>query len=217
MGFLNAIAPAIGGIISGGLGFLGQGSANQANKDIAAGTNAMNMAIAQKQMAFQEKMSSSAWQRGIEDMKKAGVNPMLAVSQGAASSPSGAAVGAVTGAPMKNKAEGATQAFNSAMDAMTRVAQLDQIRAQTDKVVSDIDFNSIQKAKALTETAILETNAKAAALRLPGLQTESDIDKTLFGKALRYVDRANPVVSTAKGVAKAFQKPVYNKHIYYIK
>lgn len=42
------------------------------------------------QQEFQERMSGTAWQRGMEDMKKAGINPMLAFRQGGASSPMGA-------------------------------------------------------------------------------------------------------------------------------
>lgn len=60
------------------------------NAKAVADTNRMQMELADKQMAFQERMSNSAYQRGMEDMRKAGLNPMLAFSQGGASAPSGA-------------------------------------------------------------------------------------------------------------------------------
>ena len=45
-----------------------------------------------KANAFNEKMSSTAYQRAVQDMQKAGINPMIAMSGGAkaASSPSSA-------------------------------------------------------------------------------------------------------------------------------
>lgn len=48
---------------------------------------------------WQERMSSTAYQRAVEDMKKAGLNPILAFANGGASTPGGSA-GTISGASM---------------------------------------------------------------------------------------------------------------------
>lgn len=76
------LAPALGFAGSIGSGLLGMFGASKQNKAARQ--------VAQAQMEFQERMSSTAYQRAMADMKKAGLNPMLAYKMGGASSPAGA-------------------------------------------------------------------------------------------------------------------------------
>ena len=73
-----------------------QGVYNHIENNVAMNYNS---AEAQANRDWQEHMSSTAYQRAVEDMKKAGLNPILAFANGGASTPGGSA-GTISGASM---------------------------------------------------------------------------------------------------------------------
>ncbi|AXL14802.1 DNA pilot protein [Microviridae sp.] len=102
--------PAIAAIAGGALSYLGGKDRNKSAKKQAAA-----------QMAFQERMSNTAVQRRMADLKASGINPILAGNL-AASSPSGAM------AQIENELG---PAVNSAMSSAQIAGQLKNVAAQT--------------------------------------------------------------------------------------
>lgn len=136
------VGTAIGGAIGGAIdGDRARSSANQAadnsnqfNANQAGVTREFNAEQAQlnrdfqsaqtdKVMAYDTAMSNSAYQRATADMKAAGLNPMLAYSQGGASSPTvSAPSGSAASAGATATSVDRIQAVNTAL-AATKQAQ----------------------------------------------------------------------------------------------
>lgn len=131
---VKSYGPAVGALASSGLNYLGQQQTNAANAQQAA-----NM------MSFQEMMSNTAYQRNVAGMEAAGLNPMLAYSQGGASTPGGAQ--AVMGNRLGSAVSGAQQGAQA-------VAQLGNLVATNDNIDAD---TKVKEAQALLTAAQVNT------------------------------------------------------------
>lgn len=156
---------ALGALGGAAVSYLGANSANAANARLA-----------RDQMAFQERMSNTSYQRAVADMKKAGINPMAAFSQGGASSPPGSTASNVN--PLMDASNSAKSAF---LD--SRVAQ------------STIDLNRAAAAREISSARLNDENAAVARLAaahsaagLPKSLNQASVHNSWYGKLLSYLN-----------------------------
>lgn len=122
-------------------GLVGQYMTNEKNEDLFYAGNNFSANQAAMNRDFQERMSNTAYQRAVKDMIAAGLNPMLAYSQGGASQPSGSSASSISAPKMENVGA----AFSAAQ---VQAAQSKNLQADTAKKEAETELT---KAQTVTE------------------------------------------------------------------
>lgn len=179
MGMFDSFAGSALGAISG---FLGGQSANKASQESA-----------REQMAFQEEMSNTSYQRAVADLNAAGLSPMLAYSKGGATTPSGAAykaenVGAAA-------AEGAVK---GSQPSLTK-AQIDVAKSQ--------ELLNVQSAKQVAE------QARKTALEVEQMPTQLLYDLAVKGSQINTNNAQAAQTSALELLTRAGKAPAPDTNI----
>lgn len=145
MGFFDGMA---GGLAGGILSYYGQHE-----------TNIANSVAADKQMQFQREMDSTKYQRAVQDLQAAGLNPMMAYGNIAAGSPSGA-----LGHAAQSALGSAVEAFNRSRGTEAEIdlkkeqeenakATTDATKASADKLRQDTKTSAANEVNLVADTS----------------------------------------------------------------
>lgn len=154
---------------------------------------------ARKARQWQREMSSTAYQRATADLRKAGLNPLLAYTQGGASTPSGAKADT----PSKYGLEGVA---NAAVQGYTAHAQLKSMQEQAKTMYSQRRLNEANELKMYSARGLDIMNTKIAREQRDRLKYENirakhqgEMSDTTVGRGLDWIERTRNAFGFSSG------------------
>lgn len=147
------ILPALGALTKVAVPIVASWVGAKAQQEGAESANILQVSEAERNRQWQTEMSNTAHQREVEDLKKAGLNPVLSATHGGASTPSSVMPSTLN--PSQNFAQSGVQLARL-------MAEVDLLNAQAERERSQVTLNDVIGSTKALQSYVSRTAAGGA-------------------------------------------------------